>query len=84
MDKNGFVVFWAFMIGTLFFLLGLALAPSIKDVISEATTTAELNCSNETISQQDQAICTQMDLMNFLFIGLLFGMAGFILGGIAT
>ena len=83
MDKRGFVFFYAFMVGLLFFFLGLALAPSIHGVVSSAMSSPQINCSNDSISDQDHAVCTQMDLMAYLYVGLIFGLSAFILTGVA-
>jgi len=84
MNKRGFAVFFSLMIGVLFFILGLALAPSISKAAGESMSTSELNCSNDSISQQDKAVCTQIDLMTFLYTGFIFGLAGFVLASIVT
>lgn len=81
MNKKGFTFFYALMIGVVFFLLGMALTPALSQFIDYSTNTLEFNCSNETLSQQNKAVCTQIDYMQFLFTGLMFGLAGFIIGG---
>lgn len=82
MDKKGTTLFILFSLGILFFLLGLALAPPLKEVITESTTTSYLNCTNTSISDQDRSVCTSIDSMFPLFTGVIFGLAGMLLGGI--
>lgn len=83
-DKRGVAVFVYFMLGVIFFLLGLALAPALSDTINSDTVRGSdgLNCSNSSISNQDKAICTQVDSIPPLWIGVMFGFAAIILGRI--
>lgn len=81
MNKKGLAVFVAFMLAIVFFVLGMALAPPIKQTVSESM--LQLDCSNSSISNQDKAVCTQLDFYTPLFTGVMFGLAGFLLGGIA-
>jgi len=76
-NKYGMVAIVYFMIGVLFFLLGLALAPALVDTTGEVRT--DLDCSNSSISNQDKAVCYQVDTFPPLFVGLLFGFGGIIL-----
>lgn len=79
-SKKGQVsAFVLLMIGMVFFLMGLALTPAIHDVIEEATSTVQLNCSNTSISDQDKANCDAIDIQQFLFIGTIFGLAGILI-----
>lgn len=77
MNKKGSPAFVYFMIGILLFLLGLALAPALTTTSSEAQT--QLDCTNSSISNQDKAVCYQMDTFSPLWIGVLFGLGGIIL-----
>jgi hypothetical protein len=81
LNKKGSSSIYYFMIGILFFLLGLALAPSLSEVIQgdDVRNSTQLDCSNESISNQNKAICYQVDTFTPLFVGLLFGFAGIIL-----
>ena len=79
MNKKGTTLFFTLMMGIVFFLLGLALTPVISEITAEATSTSQLNCSNASISDQDQAVCTSLDIQQFLFIGTIFGLAGILL-----
>lgn len=82
LNKKGSNVFVYLMIGVVFFILGLALTPALTDITNEATSTTQLNCSNTSISDQDKAICTSIDIQPFLFLGTVMGLAGLILAGI--
>ena len=83
MNKRGSTLFIMLSLGTLFFFLGLALAPALNEAIQESRNTVELNCSNTTISNQDRAVCTQIDMFTPLFTGVIFGLAGILLGRVA-
>lgn len=78
MDKKGTVALYLFMLGIVFFFLGMALAPSLTDTTNESRT--ELDCSNASIINQNKAVCYQMDSMPPLYVGFIFGIAGIILG----
>jgi hypothetical protein len=77
MNKKGIAAFYFFMIGIVFFLLGLALAPALVDTSGEAQT--ELDCTNNSISNQDMSVCYQIDSIPPLYVGVIFGLAGMIL-----
>ena len=84
MNKNGSVVIYTMMIGMLIIILGLALAPSVQDTISNAMNpTSEnsigLDCNNESISNFDKAACVGTDLTLFYFIGSLIFIGGLII-----
>jgi len=86
MDKKGSSIFFILMMGVVFFLLGLALTPALVSITSEATNTGYFNCSagNESLlNQQTKAVCTSLDIQQFLFIAVIFGLAGLLIGGIA-
>lgn len=81
LNKRGSTVFVFLMIGIVFFVLGLALTPAVTDVVNEATSSPQLNCSNDSISDQNKAVCTSLDIQSFLFFGTIMGLAGIILSG---
>ena len=81
LNKKGSNVFVYLMIGITFFVLGLALTPAITDITNEATSTTQLNCSDDSISDQNKAVCTSLDIQPFLFFGTVMGLAGIILAG---
>jgi len=75
-------IFVYFMIGVIFFVLGMALAPALTQTSNEAQT--ELDCTNSSISNENKAICYQVDVIPPFYIGILFGLSGIILSRMAT
>lgn len=69
----------AFMLGVIFFLLGMGLAKPLTDVTNEARNPDGLDCANVSLSNQDKANCTAVDTIPPVFIGIVFGLAGLIL-----
>lgn len=86
MNKKGMAAFYFFMIGIIFFLLGLALAPALSDVINGNGVRGSdgLDCNNVSISNQDKAICYQTDAIPPLFIAVVFGLGSIILARLIT
>lgn len=80
MNTKGTVLIYALMLGVVCFVLGMALANPMRETIQEARDTDELNCSNPSITQTDEAVCTSLDIMTPTFTGIIFGLAGMILG----
>lgn len=85
-NKRGQVVFIAFMLGVVCFVLGLALTPALKDVIQDSTVMGVdgLDCDNVAITNQDKSICTQIDMFLPLFMGIIFGLGGSAIGYLAV
>lgn len=71
-------IFFLLMMGVVFFLLGLALAPALTQTVDEQMD--NLNCSTTT-DDQTKAVCTSLD-MEKLFIAVIFGLAGVLLAGV--
>lgn len=84
-SKRGQIAFLSLMIGIILLVLGLALAPALKDVISSDDIMGEngLNCSNPDISNQDKAMCTSTDSMLPVYIFVIFGLAFMLFGRLA-
>ena len=80
--KAQVTIFVYFMIGLIFFVLGMALAPALTQTSGEAQT--ELNCTSSSITNEEQAICYQMDVMPSLYIGVLFGLGAMVLTRMVT
>jgi len=76
-NKKGFSLIYGLMLSTILFLLGMALAPSLKEVTGEVMDDTALNRSNQT-NQQLKAVCTSIDMQQ-LFVGIIFGIAGLII-----
>ncbi len=75
-DKRGFTILVGLMIFTLFIVLGLALAPALKQVVEEQMADPVLDCANQT-NQQLKAVCTSIDFLQ-LFVVVIFGLGGVI------
>lgn len=78
-NKKGVAAFFYFMIGVLFFVLGMALAPALTKTTDESRSTSQLNCSNNSISNQDKSVCYQLDAIPPVYVGIIFGFAGIII-----
>lgn len=74
--KRGQGFFFLLMVGLVFFLLGLALAPALQEITQEQMDSSFLNCSDSSITQPTKAVCTSIDMMTFLFTGVIFGLGG--------
>lgn len=84
MNKKAQVnIFIVLMLGIICFVLGMALAPVLNTVVSEAMNSDQLNCTDTSISQMKHAVCTQTDMFTPLFSGLIFGIAGLLIAGVA-
>ena len=77
-------IFFIFMMGIVFFILGMALAPAVSQVVSERTNTEELNCSLDNLTKVQQSVCTQLDIFSPFWLGICFGLAGLLLGAVAV
>lgn len=80
MDKKGTSFFLVLMMAIIFFILGVALAQPLSETVQESRTTSELNCSNSSIGSVKKASCVITDLYAPYFIGVIFGLAGAVLG----
>lgn len=82
MNKKASTIFIVLMLGILCFVLGLALANPLKEVIIEQTDSTFLNCTT-TVDQQTKAVCVSLDMMLPLVTGTIFALAGMLLAGVA-
>ena len=84
MNKKGQVGFYALMMGLVFFILGLALAPALSDLVQgDAIRGADgYDCANASITDQYKALCTQTDLFPPVFVGIILGLGGLLIGRI--
>ena len=85
MNKRGTMALVYLMMGTLFFVIGLALADPLNDTVKGVLNgegEGNYQCDNET-SYQGKAQCTSIEIISPVFIGLIFGMAGIVIGRIA-
>ena len=82
MNKRGQVGFYSLMVAICIFILALALAFPLNEVIQgDKVRGAEgYDCANESISKEYKALCTQTDLISPLFIAVILGIGGILLG----
>jgi len=78
MNKKGQTIFFSLMIGVVLFFLGINLAKPLLDSFTEVRT--NMDCAVAS-TYQEKANCVIIDIMMPLFIGVLFGFAGFVIGG---
>jgi hypothetical protein len=76
-SKKAQVAFVAVMLGVVVILLGLSLTPGLFEVTNSSEVMGEdgLNCSSDTITNQDKANCTSIDATPMVFGFVLFGLA---------
>ena len=86
MNKKGVAVLVSFMMGIVFFLLGLALAGVSTDIVSDDKVMGAngLDCANESISNQDKANCRGTEILFPVYIAVIFGLAAMLVTGILT
>ena len=81
-NKKGFGnVFFILMMGITFILLALALAPGARQATTEAMNSSQIDCFNESISDQNKAVCDSIDIQPFLYMAAVVGLAGILLRG---
>jgi flagellar basal body-associated protein FliL len=78
MNKKGSSAFVLLMLGVVFFLLGMALAPALTEASSESQ--EELDCSDPDILNQNKAVCYQLDMFPAFITGLIMGIGAIVLG----
>lgn len=83
MNKRGSVMLVWFMVGIMFFVFGLAIASPLGTTTKQSMDDPMLNCSTTT-DDQTKAVCTQIDLYQPLYVGLMFGLAGLLIGRVLT
>ena len=74
-------IFFVLMLGVVFILLALAITPGIREVTTGAMNSSEIDCFNESISDQNKAVCDSMDIQPFLYGAAIVGLAGVLLKG---
>ena len=83
--KRGATIIFSIMFAILIFVLILALTPALTQFVDISTIASTnnsvgLDCSNENISIFDDATCNAVQILNPLFIGVVIGLAGLIIG----
>jgi hypothetical protein len=84
MEKKGQVVFYGLMLGLVIIILGLAIAPAIKESVTTARNSTDgdtigMDCNNASISDYDKAACITTDLTIFYFVASLIFIGGAII-----
>lgn len=74
-------LFFILMMGIMFILLALALTPGIREATTDAMNSSQIDCFNESISDQNKAVCDSMDIQPFLYGIAIIGLAGILLKG---
>ncbi len=82
MNKKGQGELLALMLGTLFFVLGFALALPLTEVTIDAVST--MDCTNSSISDFTKGSCRLVEVTSPVFLGILFGLAGMLIGAKIT
>lgn len=78
MNKSGSVMFYGMMLALVLVILGLALAPAVKDFTTEAR--SSMDCDNSSISNFVKAGCIATDIQLPYFIGTVILIGGAIIG----
>lgn len=74
-------LFFLIMMGVTFIILALALTPSLREVTNDSMDSSQLDCANESISDQNKAVCDSVDIMPFLYSVAILGLVGILLKG---
>lgn len=83
-SSKGSAVLVYFMVGVLFFVVGLSLAtPLIKVVTSDGVMGVDgLNCSSVNVTNYYKGVCMSVDVLSPMFIAIIFGLAGILISKI--
>jgi len=80
LNKKGQTAMLGLMIGVFIFMLAMVFIDPLSDVITESRATAELDCSNSSISDGKKLTCLMVDLILPYFIGVVIAIAGGYMG----
>tara|TARA_R100001530_G_scaffold127905_1_gene97345 strand:+ start:82 stop:342 length:261 start_codon:yes stop_codon:yes gene_type:complete len=80
MNNRGQVIFFGFMLGLVIILLGMSLAPGIKQSVDNSRAVNNMDCTNSSISYSQRAACVATDTMNFYFVGGIILIGGLVIG----
>lgn len=70
MNNRGLTFFYTFMLGMLIIVAGIAFATPIKNVIDDARTSTELDCSAPS-TNFDQGLCWLLDGIKFAYTAVI-------------
>jgi hypothetical protein len=76
MNSKGQTAILGLMIGVFVFMMAMVFIDPLKDVISEARGTSQLDCSNSSISDGTKATCLLVDIILPYFIAVVLAIAG--------
>ena len=76
MGKCGQVALVGLMVGIFVFMMAMVFIDPIKDVVTEARGTSQLDCANTTITDGNKMTCLLVDLILPYFIGVVLAVAG--------
>ena len=81
-NKKGQVGFISLMLGVILFVLALALAPVLSNVINGDNVMGAdgMDCDNENITNQMKAVCTSTDTIQPVWFFVVIGLAGILIG----
>jgi len=69
------------MMVVVFILLALAITPGLRTTTTDAMNSSQIDCFNESISDQNKAVCDSIDIQPFLYGAAIVGLAGLLLKG---
>lgn len=84
-NKRGQVMFYSVMLSVTLIILAMAMTPVVKQFVDDSRnsttdTRQGLDCSNESISDFQQAQCVIVDMATPYFFFAMLGIAGIIIG----
>lgn len=84
-NKRGQVMFYTIMLSVVLIILAMAMTPVVKQFVDDSrNSTTEtrqgLDCSNESISDFQQAQCVLVDMATPYFFFAVIGIAGIVIG----
>jgi hypothetical protein len=81
MNKKGQAVMVGIMIAIMVFIIAVNFITPIKDVVTQARSSSNLDCDNTSITTGNRMTCIAVDLYLFNFIGIaIFGGLAYIIG----
>ena len=81
MNKKGVAVLVYFMLGVVFFLVGLGLSQPLNEIIGgdDVMGSNGLDCANESISNQDKANCKGVEIIHPVYIAVILGLGAMLI-----
>ena len=82
--ERGQVFFVGLMLGVLLLILALALSVPLTKVTNSTLNNSQIDCFNDSISDQVKGVCKQIEVTPPYYIGVILGMIGLMLWGLST